>query len=68
MISIVDHSSTVDIAGNTFTDNVGTKGIVYLDINHKSNARRVIIGGNTFTRNAGYLESNVIFIRARGPI
>lgn len=26
----------------------------------------VVIAGNTFSRNAGYLDANVIFIRARG--
>ena len=68
LITVVNHLSTVDIAGNTFSDNTGTKGIIYLDMKHVANSRRVIIAGNTFLRNAGYLESNVIFIRARGPV
>jgi hypothetical protein len=67
LISIVSHSNTVQILGTTFSNNIGTKGIIYLDIKDDPSNERVIIGGNTFTQNAGYLSSNVIFIRARAP-
>jgi len=49
LISLVNHKGTVDIIGNTFTKNTGTKGIIYLDIKHKTNKRRVFMSGNTFT-------------------
>jgi hypothetical protein len=50
---------------NTFTGNSGSKGIVYLDM-YPRTYFTTIIGGNTFTKNAGYIDSNVIMIRARG--
>lgn len=65
VISIVKHGYKLEILGNTFTSNSGTKGIIYLDTYHRE-FYPVIIGGNTFTKNAGYIDSNVIFIRARG--
>ena len=67
LISIVNHKFTVDIWGNTFLRNAGTKGVIYLDLKHKTNVRRLLLMNNTFTQNSGYLESSVIFIRARGP-
>lgn len=67
LISIVNHKYTVDIVGNTFTSNSGTKGIIYLDMKHKTNIRRVLLMNNQFTANSGYYEGSVIFIRARGP-
>lgn len=65
MISIVKHGYNLEILGNTFTSNSGTKGIIYLDT-YSRDYYPVVIGGNTFTKNAGYIDSNVIFIRARG--
>lgn len=53
--------------GNTFTGNSGTKGIIFLDT-YPRTYYPVVIGSNTFTQNAGYLDSNVIFIRARGDV
>lgn len=55
----------MEIIGNTFEANSGTKGIIYLDMKPRS-YYPVYIAGNTFTKNAGYIDSNVIFIRARG--
>lgn len=66
VISIINHSFNVDIMGNTFTSNSGTKGIIYLDTNHRSTNRRVLFGGNTFTQNSGYLDGTTVYIRARG--
>ena len=63
----MNHKGTVDLIGNTFSKNSGTKGIIYLDMKHRTNKRRVFVSGNTFTENAGYLDGSVIFIRARGP-
>lgn len=48
LISIINHPSTVDIGGNTFSDCSGTKGIIYLDMQHVANSRRVTIGNNVF--------------------
>jgi len=41
--------------------------MIYLDLKPRTTQSRVIIGKNKFNRNSGYLESNVIYIRARGP-
>ena len=49
---------------NVFTGNSGTKGIVYLDM-YERDTDPLFILDNTFTNNAGYIDSNVIFIRAR---
>ena len=67
VISIVNHKGTVDLITNKFSKNTGTKGIIYLDMKHRTNKRRVFVYGNTFTENAGYIDGSVIFIRARGP-
>lgn len=67
VISIVNHDYTVDIVGNTFTECSGTKGSIYLDLNHKSAIRRLLLKGNNFVRNSGYLEASAVYIRARGP-
>lgn len=65
LISVVDHWLKFEMLGNTFTGNSGTKGIVYLDMKPRTYFP-VVIGGNTFTKNAGYIDANVIMIRARG--
>ena len=67
LISIVNHKYTVDIVGNTFNQNSGTKGIIYLDMKHKTNIRRAFIVNNIFNQNSAYYEANVIYVRARGP-
>lgn len=65
LISIVSHWHKFELIENTFTQNSGTKGIIFLDFYPRTNYP-VYIGGNVFTQNAGYIDSNVIFIRARG--
>lgn len=67
VISIVNHDYTVDIVGNTFTQCSGTKGTIYLDLNHNSAIRRLLLKDNSFVRNSGYLEASAVYIRARGP-
>lgn len=49
LISIVDHSRQVAITSNSFTGCTGTKGIIYLDMNHVAGAARAVIASNTFT-------------------
>jgi hypothetical protein len=69
LLSIVGHGYKLEILGNTFTGNSGTKGIIYIDSydrNPSINPWPIVIGGNTFTKNGGYIDSNVIYIRARG--
>ncbi|TNV88247.1 hypothetical protein FGO68_gene13755 [Halteria grandinella] len=68
LISLVNHKYTADFISNTFLKCAGTKGIIYLDMKHKTNVRRAFFYQNTFTQNSGYYESSVIFIRARGPV
>jgi len=72
LISITNYDDyALDIIGNNFTSNSGTKGIIYLDLLNKvpsaATGGRVLIASNNFTLNAGFFDSNVIFIRARGP-
>lgn len=40
LISIVNHKYTADFVLNTFLKCTGTKGIIYLDMKHKTNVRR----------------------------
>lgn len=68
LISIVNHKGTVDIVKNNFLRNGGTKGVIYLDMMHRTNTRRALIVNNEFTENAGLIESGVIFIRAHAPL
>jgi hypothetical protein len=65
---MVNHKGTVDIIGNTFLRNAGTKGVIYLDMKHRTNARRALIVDNEFTENAGLIEASAIFIRAHAPL
>ncbi len=65
LISIVNHKLNIYAQYNTFTQNTGTKGIIYLDMKARVNTR-VIFASNTFSNNAGYLDSSVIYFRARG--
>lgn len=54
----------IDILSNTFKNNSGTKGIIYLDVLPLSNDG-VSFYKNTFYKNSGYLDSSVVYIRAR---
>jgi hypothetical protein len=65
LISIVNHKLNIYAHDNTFTHNTGTKGILYLDMKTRVNTR-VMFLSNRFNNNAGYLDSSVIFFRARG--
>ena len=65
LISVVTHYHRFEMVENVFTGNSGTKGIIMLDFHARSNFP-VYIVGNSFNQNAGYIDSNVIFIRARG--
>jgi len=35
---------------------------------HSDTVERAVLVGNSFTFNAGYVDSSVVYIRARGPI
>jgi hypothetical protein len=67
LISIIKHWHKFELVGNTFTGNSGTKGIIYLDF-YERKTYPVYIAGNTFTKNAGHIDSNVIFLRAKGGV
>jgi hypothetical protein len=64
LISIVNHNYDLQILGNIFEQNSGIKGIIYLDILHRS-ISHVLLAHNIFRRNSGYLDSTAIFLRAR---
>ena len=66
VLSLISHNYNFDLISNTFEFNSGTKGVVMIESLHR-NKTRILIAGNNFTQNAGYLDSNTIFIRARGP-
>lgn len=65
LISINVHTHKIEILGNTFTSNSGTKGIIFIQPSART-IHPVVIAGNTFTKNVGYIDSNVIFVRAKG--
>ncbi len=65
VISIVNQQLPVNFIGNFFNSNSGTKGIIYLDMLESLTQERAIFFNNQFKNNAGYVDSNVIFIRAR---
>jgi hypothetical protein len=65
VISIINQLMPVNFISNTFTSNSGTKGIIYIDMKEDNTKERVIFYDNQFKLNAGYVDSNVIFIRAR---
>lgn len=65
IISVTKHKHRFELVENSFTGNSGTKGIIFLDFYERANYP-VYITGNVFTRNAGYIDSNVLYIRARG--
>ena len=64
LISIVGHYHQIEILGNVFTKNSGSKGIIYIDTYPRTN-KHVLIATNIFTKNAGYMEASVIYVRAR---
>ncbi|CDW79966.1 UNKNOWN [Stylonychia lemnae] len=68
LISITNYDDyQLDIIGNDFQKNTGTKGIIYIDSLPITLQGRVLIASNTFTLNAGYIDNSVLYIRARGP-
>ena len=67
LISVVNHTYQFDLLGNIFDGNTGTKGIIFLDMNDRASTNRVLIAHNQFNQNGGYLDNNVIYLRARGP-
>ena len=58
----MSHSRLILLGENTFTDNVGTKGIVMLE-KTKQKQYPIFIIGNTFTTNSGFLYSDTLYIR-----
>lgn len=48
LISVVNHWHKLELVENTFTQNSGTKGIVYLDL-YPRTYYPVYVTGNTFT-------------------
>jgi hypothetical protein len=67
VISIVNQVEPLHIVGGKFENNVGTKGIIYIDMKHSSTKERLFIAGVTFNKNMGYIDSSVVFIRGRAP-
>lgn len=65
LISIVNHQRVINILGNIFTHNSGTKGIIYIDAKPRQMNTGIIIAHNIFTMNIGYIDASVIFLRAR---
>ena len=63
MISIVQHSFPITIKNNSFKNNSGLRGIIYLHLEKEANVIAEI-SSNEFEQNAGFMFSNVIFIRA----
>ena len=64
VISLVKHGYDFELLGNIFEYNSGTKGIIYLEILHRS-IYHTLIAHNVFRGNTGYLDASVIFLRAR---
>jgi len=64
VVSIQNHYHQVILAGNTFSGNSETKGVVYLDV-HDRTSNHLIIHGNIFENNAGYLEASALNVRIR---
>ncbi|CDW83832.1 UNKNOWN [Stylonychia lemnae] len=67
LISIVSHGDyKVHIKNNKFFQNTGTKGVLYLDMNDRSEENKLLIESNEFYNNFGMIQSNALFIRSRG--
>ena len=62
IISIMSHPYLLVIGENTFTSNVGVKGVVMLESTMQKQYPIFIIG-NTFTKNSGFLYSDALYIR-----
>lgn len=67
VVSIVNHGYDFELLGNIFEYNSGIKGIIYLDILHRS-IYHTIVAHNVFRGNSGYLDASVIFLRARALV
>lgn len=69
LITVVSHSYKIDLLGNTFSYNTGTKGIIYLDLRARTatNSVRTLIAHNKFTQNGGFMDATVLLIRTRAP-
>ncbi|CDW78870.1 UNKNOWN [Stylonychia lemnae] len=69
LVSIVNHGEyKVEILNNQFILNSGTKGILYLDLNHRREDSKLLIQLNQFNNNFGMIQSNALYIRARGLV
>ena len=67
VISLLNHDYDFELLGNIFEHNSGIKGIIYLDILHRS-IYHTLIAHNVFRGNTGYLDASVIFLRARALV
>ena len=67
VISIVDQKFNLDIVQNTFNQNSGTRGIIFIDARDRGDSYRVLIADNVFSLSYGYIGASSLFIRARGP-
>ena len=61
LISIINTPYTITITDNTFTTNTVSKGLIYIESQHRSNP--ILMAANTFTSNAAYYGTVGIFIR-----
>ncbi len=66
LISILDNKFTIIINGNTFYNNTGVKGQVFIQSSF-TRATPVLISSNTFNHLGSYFSTNGIFIRATSP-
>lgn len=60
----MNHPRLIVLGENTFTYNVGTKGIIILE-STKQKSYPIFIIGNTFTANSGFMYSDALYIRKR---
>ncbi|CDW71619.1 UNKNOWN [Stylonychia lemnae] len=67
VISIVNHGNyKIDIIGNRFQQNTATKGVIYLDLQNRTNQNRLLIENNEFNYNFGFIEASAVYLRVRG--
>ena len=64
LISVQNHSYPLALAGNTFKNNNGLKGIINLEMAAAAH-RGFLIWGNRFESNSALFESNVLNVRKR---
>ena len=62
VVSIMNHPSLLVVGENTFTSNVGVKGVVMIESTMQKQYPVFIIG-NVFTKNSGFLYSDALYIR-----